>query len=72
MSAQAIVPKPAPVREPCVCGCAKSDQNLKHPMGCHKCPCTVFQPLKSEALNGGARGDSRSEVRVPTVAGGVR
>lgn len=72
MSGLAVVskPAPAPVKDACLCGCAKSDHNLKHPMGCHKCPCTVFQP-KSLALNGGARGDSRSEVRVP-AAGGVR
>lgn len=60
-------PNSTPVKEPCLCHHTKSDHNLKHPMGCHKCPCTVFQPL---VLKGGARGDSRSEVRSST--GGER
>ncbi len=54
----------------CRCGCKKSEHNLKAPQGCHKCSCTWYCEQKD--LNGGARRDSRGEVRSLAVVGGSR
>jgi hypothetical protein len=67
-SGNSSIPSAVSAAKTCRCDHPKSDHNLKHPMGCHKCSCTVYQP-KAQGLNTGLSGDSGREVRSSAAVG---